>query len=238
MKLSIIIPTLNEEDYLPRLLSSIKEQNITDYEVIVSDAGSTDKTASIAKEAGARYILSNKIKHPSYQRNEGAKAAQGDILLFLDADSTLPAGFIKKALLEFEKRELKGASFYIRFNPNRCYYHIYSCVSNCLFRLKQFTKNPAALGAGILAQKKYHQAIKGFDLRVILAEDYDYASRLSRIGKFRIIKSVKLLYSARRIEQEGFFVAGWKWFKMGMHTLTHRRIEKKIVDYDFGKYKK
>lgn len=238
MKLSIVIPTLNEERYLPRLLKSIKDQNLLDYEIIVSDAGSDDATAKIAQEQGARYILSKKIKHPSYQRNEGARVAQGDILLFLDADSMLAPGFINKALEEFTKRNLVGASFYIKFNPNRWYYYLYSAISNFLFCVKQYTKHPAAIGAGILASKEHHEKISGFDKRVILAEDYDYAARLSKLGKFRIIKSVKLLYSSRRIQQEGFFVAGWKWFKMGMYTIRNKKIVKKVVNYEFGKYKK
>jgi glycosyltransferase involved in cell wall biosynthesis len=234
--LSIIIPTLNEEKYLPRLLDSIESQDFLDYEIIVSDAGSTDSTPQIANERGAHYILSKEIKHPSYQRNQGVKKAKGEILLFLDADSMLSKGFLSKAISTFSKKDLIGAGFYIKFNPNHYHYNLYSCVSNIIFFLKQYTKNPVAIGAGIMSKKEAHQKIKGFDLEVVLAEDYDYCSRLAKEGKFRIINHARLYYSSRRIEKEGFFRAGWKWLKMGFFTLRNKKIKKKIVKYDFGKF--
>jgi len=82
--LSIIIPTLNEEKYLPFLLSSIKEQNFKDYEIILSDAGSEDRTIEIAKSYGCRVV---KGGLPAKGRNQGARAAAGDLLLFLDSDT-------------------------------------------------------------------------------------------------------------------------------------------------------
>ncbi|MDI3496151.1 MAG: hypothetical protein PWQ35_172 [Patescibacteria group bacterium] len=234
--LSIIIPTLNEEKYLPRLLESIRRQSFSDYEIIVSDAGSTDKTEFVAKEAGVIFILSNKIKHPSYQRNAGARVAKGDILLFLDADSQLPENFLIKAMGEFKKRNLTGAGFYIKFNPNRFYYNFYSGISNFICFCKQWGNYPVAVGAGLMSFKNSHDIISGFDPEVRLAEDYDYCYRLSKVGKFRMIKGVRLLYSARRIEKEGFIVSGLKWLHMGFYTLTHQTIKKDIIKYDFGKF--
>lgn len=234
--LSIIIPTLNEEKYLPRLLQSIKEQDFFDYEIVVSDAGSSDKTEMVAKKYGANFVLSNKIKHPSFQRNQGAEISKGDILLFLDADSVLPVGFLKKAISQFKEKNLVGAGFYIKFNPNRWYYNIYSFISNFICFFKQRSKHPASIGAGIIAKKDAHNFIHGFDLEVVLAEDYDYCTRITKIGKFRMISGVKLLYSSRRIQKEGYLVSGWKWFRMGLYTLTHRSIKKEIIKYDFGKF--
>lgn len=236
MLLSIIIPTLNEEKYLPRLLQSIKKQNFFNYEIIVSDAGSSDKTEVVAKSYGANFILSNQVKHPSFQRNKGAEIAKGDILLFLDADSVLPNGFLQKTVNQFKARDLVGAGFYIKFNPNRWYYNIYSFISNFICFFKQRGRHPASIGAGIVAKKDAHFLISGFDLRVVLAEDYDYCMRITKIGRFRMIRGVKLLYSSRRIQKEGFLVSGWKWFRMGLYTLTHRSIRKEIIKYDFGKF--
>jgi glycosyltransferase involved in cell wall biosynthesis len=234
--LSIIIPTRNEEKYLPRLLDSIKSQNFSDYEIIVADNGSTDSTVEIIKKFGARLVIDSKVQHPSYPRNVGAAMALGDTLLFLDADSVLPQGFLSSAYSEFKRRELKGAGFFVRFNPNKWYYNIYSFISNFLCVCRQFSKHPAVIGAGIMADREINEKIKGFDLEILLAEDYDYGARLSRQGKFRMIRSTKLLYSSRRMEQEGFWRSGYKWFKMGLFTLTNRRIKKQIVKYDFGKF--
>lgn len=234
--LSIIIPTLNEEKYLPRLLDSIYKQDFKNYEIIVSDAGSSDKTFEVAKRYGTKFILSDKIKHPSFQRNEGAKQAKGDTLLFLDADSVLTAGFLSCSLKQFREEKLIAASFYIKFNPNRFHYNLYSGISNLVSRLKKNGKTPVAIGAAIIAEKKGHDLIEGYDLKVLLSEDCDYVSRLARHGKFNMIKKCPLLYSARRIEKEGYLVSGIKWLKMGFMTVTNQRIRKQIVNYDFGKF--
>lgn len=234
--LSIIVPTLNEEKYLPRLLESIKSQNFFDYEIIVSDGGSKDKTEEKAKSFKVNFITDSSIKHPSAQRNNGAKVSRGETLLFLDADSVLPANFLPSVYEEFIKKDLAVAGFYIKFNPNKPHYNIYSFISNTICRLKQYTKNPAAIGAGLMSKNSIHKAINGFDLKIALAEDYDYCERAARLGKFRILTSAKILYSARRIEKEGFFKSGWKWLRMGIFTMTNRKIKKDIIKYDFGKF--
>ncbi|PIV12587.1 MAG: teichoic acid biosynthesis protein, partial [Candidatus Nealsonbacteria bacterium CG03_land_8_20_14_0_80_36_12] len=96
--LSIIIPTLNEEKYLPSLLEEIKKQNFSDYEIIVADGGSEDKTVKIARNYGCKIV---KGGLPAKGRNEGAKIAEGDILLFMDADNIfLPENFLKNLLEE------------------------------------------------------------------------------------------------------------------------------------------
>lgn len=108
--LSIIIPTKNEEKYLPLLLRSIKKQEFGNYEIIVADAGSKDKTVELAQKQG---VIVVKGGLPAKGKNEGAKVAKGDILLFLDADVILEPGFLKKSLAEFNKRKLWIASFYL-----------------------------------------------------------------------------------------------------------------------------
>lgn len=235
--LSIIIPTLNEEKYLPRLLESIKRQNFSDYEIIVSDGGSDDSTEAVAKSFNTAFIVDSSVRHPSVQRNNGAKVSQGETLLFLDADTVLPERFLPEAYEEFLEKDLAIAGFYIKFNPNRFHYNIYSFISNIICGFKQYTKHPAAIGAGLMSKRSVHEVINGFDLKVVLAEDYDYCVRASRVGKFKILTAAKILYSSRRIEKEGFLRAGWKWLRMGIFTMTNRTIKKQIIKYDFGKFK-
>ena len=84
---SIVIPAYNEENYLPRLLRSIQAQDFPDVEIIVADADSTDRTAAIARSAGARLTRGGV---PAVGRNNGARLAKGDYLLFIDADTVIP----------------------------------------------------------------------------------------------------------------------------------------------------
>ena len=91
---SIVIPALNEERYLPRLLESIRRQDFDDHEVILVDSDSDDNTVDIAKSYGCR-VLSGKRGNPGINRNIGAKHARGEHIIFFDADVVLPEGFLR-----------------------------------------------------------------------------------------------------------------------------------------------
>ena len=235
--LSIIIPTLNEEVYLPRLIKSVRLQDYLDYEIIVSDGGSEDKTQEIAKDNNCILVVDDKHRHPAWQRNNGAKNAKGEILLFLDADTVLQETFLTKAVNEFKKRDLGIAAFYIKFNPNNPLYSIFSFTVNILAYVRQFY-SPIGIGAGIMSKRELHNKVDGFDTSIFLAEDYDYCRRMSKIGKFKMIRLIKLLYSSRRLEQYGELRTLYKWLKMGSRSLFGIKIKEKIIDYDFGKFKK
>lgn len=233
--ISIIIPTLNEEKFLPRLLASIKKQSFSNYEIIVSDGGSLDNTKNIALENDCKFIIDTEHNSPSWQRNNGAAIAQGDTLLFLDADSVLQDYFLKKVVAEFNHRNLCGAGFYFVFNPNKLSYVIFSVLSNFFTFFRQYI-SPVSVGAGIMSSKKTHDLIKGFDTEIFLAEDYDYCKRLAHHGKFRMIKSCRLLYSSRRIEKEGWLNTALKWSWMALFTMVGLKVKDKKIKYEFGKY--
>jgi len=136
--LSIIIPALNEEKYLPLLLKEIKKQNFAgDLEIIVADASSEDKTVEIAKNYGCKIVQGGL---PARGRNEGAKIAQGDIFLFMDADNIyLPENFLKNLLKEFEKRKLDIASFPIYPNGNGFDKFAYKIYNSFVWSIQRFS---------------------------------------------------------------------------------------------------
>lgn len=233
-KLSIVIPTLNEEKYLPRLLDSIKSQRFSDYEIIVSDGQSTDKTVDIAKANGCRFIVSDK-KSPAHQRNEGAKVAAGETILFLDADNVLPANFLDKAVAEFAGKRLDVAGFYLNFNSPKPIYYLFTTFYNIgCFMFQLFC--PVSVGVGIMVKKESHIKAKGFDESIFIGEDYDYTKRISKSGKYRMISSTYLNFSVRRLEKEGVFKVLGKWIKGAAYFLIRGPIRKKIVRYDFGNF--
>ncbi len=232
--LSIIIPALNEEKYLPRLLESIKKQRYKDYEVIVSDGNSKDKTREIAKKLGCKVIVSNK-RSPAHQRNQGAKAAKGDILLFLDADSVLPDDFLPGTLDEFKTRKLSVAGFYVIMNSKDLSYRIITKVYNLVCFIVQKIK-PVTIGACILVKKRYHDRIKGFDESIFIGEDHDYSERIAKIGKLGLIKSNKILFSTRRFDKEGKIKMTIKLIYGSLYVIFKGPIKKKIVDYKFGDF--
>lgn len=230
--LSIVIPALNEEKCLPRLLKSIERQDFDDCEIIVADAGSEDKTREIAEQFGAEVVPGG---FQSRGRNRGAERAQGDLLLFVDADKILPPGFLKKSLKEFEERELKVASFLFRYyNGRRFLDFLVGPLWNYPARLLEKVL-PVTKGV-ILVNKELHQQLGGFDQEIKIGEDVCYVRQASRLGKFGLVKSVKFWDSARRLEQDGYFKTYLKFVLGALHILLLGPIKSDIFNYEFDHY--
>lgn len=234
--LSIIIPTLNEERFLPILLDDIKAQDFKDYEIIICDGHSEDKTVEVARKYGCRLAVDSR-RHPSYERNSAAKIAHGDILLFLDADGTMPPGFLSSSVAEFKQRKLDAACFYLHFDSKKISHHILELVYNALCWFRQYI-SPISVGVGIMVKTNLHFKVNGFDETLFIAEDYDYCKRIGKVGRFRVLRSKRLDYSIRRLDKEGTFNVALKWLKMGAYTFFAIPIKKKMTTYDFGHYDK
>lgn len=235
MLLSIIIPTKNEEKFLPILLASIRRQNFPadDYEIIVADNKSQDKTRKIAEEYGARIVQGGM---PGPGRNFGAKAAKGDILLFLDADTKLlTKTFLKNTIKEFQRRRLDVAvpEAYVKGKKmDKLFFEFW----NYVVKASQFI-SPFAGGWCIFAKKKTHDKIKGFDEKITLGEDCDYAKRAGKIGKFRVLNSAKIQVSPRRFKKEGYLKVAFQVFGTGFYWAVMGRDKKNMFNYKFDIYK-
>ena len=232
--MSIIIPTLNEEKRLPRLLKSIKKQSFSDYEIIVADGGSKDKTTEFAKKQGCKVTSGGS---PAKARNSGAKIAHGDLLLFLDADVVLSEGFFIKVLSEFRKRGLDVAGFYLLSDKkSRISAFILHLFYN--FPIMFLSKLSPYAQMGGLIKKKLFDKVEGFDESIKLAEDHDLAKRAGKIGKYGMIKSVKICISMRRFETDGWVRTYAKYILAMLHLLFFGPIRSDIFKYKFDIYKK
>lgn len=226
--ISIIIPTYNEEKYLPKLLECIKKQAYEDYEVIVADANSKDKTRQIAKKYGCRIA---KGGLPSVGRNNGAKKAKGGILLFLDADAQFDEDFLKNAVSEFKERKLDVAGCYVHPLSNNLIDKIFFGIFNLWISATQFFY-PNASGSGIFCKKQLHKRVKGFDEKIRLSEDMDYAKRCGKYGRFGIIKSAKSYVATRRFEKEGRLKVGFKLLVSAIYRIFFGEIKSDIFKYN------
>ncbi len=226
--LSIIIITKNEEIMLPRLLQSIKLQDFNDYEVIVSDAKSTDKTREIAKKYGCRVVEGGL---PSIGRNNGAKSAKKDILLFLDADVILPPQFLSKNIKEFNGRNLVSATtLYVPLSKKNIDKFLHHCY-NAFARTVQYI-SPHAAGFCIFMRKDVFNKIGGFNENVRMAEDHALVNQSKKHGKFRILKTVPLLVDVRRLDKEGRIGTIKKYLITDIYRLFKGEIENPPFDYD------
>lgn len=197
--LSIIIPSWNEEKYLPKLLSCIEKQTYRNYEVIVADADSSDNTKKIAETFGCKIVNGGM---PAVGRNNGAKVAKGDILLFLDADVQFDSDFLKTFLDQIRKRRLDIAGVYIQPLSNKPIDRVLLEIFNTCIFIAQFFY-ASAFGGGIYCRKKLYEKVKGFDETIMLGEDLDFTYRASKHGKFGILRKPRLHFSMRRFNSEG-----------------------------------
>src|SRR3989344_5044925 len=231
--ISIVIPALNEEKYLPKLLDCIKSQSYTDYEVIVADADSIDNTRKIALKNGYRIA---KGGMPAVGRNKGARMAKGSLILFLDADVQFGNDFLKNSVEEFKKRNLSVAGFRLLPLGNNILDKVFFYIFNLWTMSTQFFY-PNAAGAGIMCKKEIHEKIDGFDETIKLSEDMDYVKRCGKIGKFRILKSPRLYVAMRRFDTEGRIKVGFKLLMSALHRIFVGEIRTDVLKYDL-KYRK
>jgi len=234
--LSIIIPTLNEEKHLEKLLKSIQKQDFDNYEIIVADYNSKDKTREIAKKYKCRIT---KGGLPAKARNEGAKIAKGNLLLFLDADTVLPEMVFAKILKEFKKRKLKIATFFLMPKGRKkmskeavAFTFLYNIP---IFFLEKVLPHAAM---GILIERKLFKKLKGFDEKITLAEDHDLARRAKKLGKYGILKSAKLYVSDRRFKQDGLLKTYSKYLLCEGHMIFIGPVKKDLFKYTFDQYSK
>jgi len=231
MKVSIVIPTYNEEELLPRLLASIRSQRFSDYEVIIADAHSTDTTRKIAKKWRARVIDGGM---PGPGRNLGAAAAEGEILLFLDADVMLPGvDWLSRKVRQFEKRGLDCGTCLIKPIHGRVIDHFSHGVYNAHMYATQLIRAHAP-GFCIFARKSMHETLSGFDEQIQLAEDHDYVMRASRAGKFRVLNGSRIHVSVRRFDRDGRLATFKKYIKAELYILMNGRVQDGDQGYEFG----
>lgn len=197
--LSIIIITKNEEICLPDLLQSIQRQKLIDYEIIVSDAKSTDKTRDIAKKYKCK-VTDGGV--PSVGRNNGAKIAKYDYLLFLDADVVLPNNFLLYSINEFFRRKLDCATVIYKPITNKIGDKILYILWN-MFALITKSFYPHSAGICIFCKKYVFNAVNGFDEKIVMAEDMDFVKRVNKLFKFDILLKCPILCNVRRLRKEG-----------------------------------
>ncbi len=232
--LSIIIPVLNEEKYLSLLLNSIRQQKFgEDYEIIVADAGSKDRTAEMARSFGCQVVPGGL---PAKGRNEGAKAARGELLLFLDADTILPAGFLADFLSWFSRKKLDVAACSISSKTDKFCKIVYGFASFGSKLTEKFL--PHAFVGVSLVKRKYHEKVEGFDESIKLAEDIDYVRRGARVGNFAFFYNNSVLASNRRFKVDGYISTSLKYFLAEIYMSCFGPIRTDIFNYRFSHYSK
>jgi peptidoglycan/xylan/chitin deacetylase (PgdA/CDA1 family)/GT2 family glycosyltransferase len=216
---SVVIPAYNEEDYLPLCLESIRRQDYAgEYEVIVVDNASTDDTAKIALDWGAKVAYENK-RSPACARQKAAEVATGEIIAFIDADTQAPAYWLSTIVSGFvRKPEMVAISGPYAFCDAGRFTKITSYIGNFisiiidqLFR-KVLNKGGAIWGCNFAVRRSALLEVGGFDTSIkFYGEEYEFSLRLKRAGKGGIIPRLFVRTSARRLKTIGVVNQYWNW---------------------------
>ncbi len=207
-RLSVIIPTLNEAACLPLLLRDLSEQIYRDFEVIVVDGRSTDKTLKIAQKFKKKLprlkIIISPKRHVCFQRNLGAGSAAGRILVFADADCRIDKSFLLGLRYRWETSGADLLSFWIKPDEINSQNESVSLAVN-LFRELQNNLHPHYLLESLFAvSKECFEAAGGFDETVNYAEGTRLIKALTKNGCVsKISRDPAYTFSFRRLRQLG-----------------------------------
>lgn len=234
---SLVIPTLNEERYLPKLLKDVTNQTFKSFEVIVVDGYSEDKTTDKAlsyKDQINITVIESKKRNVSQQRNLGAKNSAGDWIIFVDSDSRLPKVFLQK--LHDGVKKLNPGIFSCWCNPDSKSEadHAVANFINITFDFMRVLRYPTALGALIGVKKKVFLKTKGFDEEMIYAEDGKFVRDCVATGAtFKFFKEPEFTYSFRRWKKDGTLEVLRKHILLHARRLTKLQITK-YLHYEMG----
>ncbi|SEF83994.1 glycosyltransferase family 2 protein [Vibrio hangzhouensis] len=236
--LSIVIITLNEEKRIARLLSDLSRQTYQNFEIIVVDSNSDDRTCEVAEKYRPALpestVHSMETRGVSLGRNTGAKLAKHERLLFLDADVRLDKDFLENAMTKLEEEKLEVAGIYMGSRKLAPAYKAgYGLFNAGLFTTQFFF--PTAVGACIFSTKRAHDEIGGFDESIVLCEDCNYVKKAAKTWRFRFLP-LSFQFDPRRLEQDGFFKMGFTYFKANVRRFFFGEMRNNEMEYQFGHY--
>ncbi len=207
--ISVIIPALNEEKYIRYVFEGLRSQTFKDFETIVVDGNSTDRTREIARKYA--HVIIDKHKGIGRARNSGAKVAKGDLLVFLDAD-TRPS----KTLLETYHRAFASSDISAATGPilplERTKRRVnlgYKFVSVLFVKTSILFGRPSIVGLNFAVRKGIFEKVKGFNERYQTYEDWDLSLRIRKLGRIAYLDDAVVYTSVRRIKAwgvSGFFL--------------------------------
>lgn len=222
---SIIIPCLNEERYLPKLLKNLNSQNFKNFEVIVIDGNSEDKTVQAAKNFKSKYplkIITTKIRNVSFQRNLGAKKAKGEIFIFFDADTQIPKNYLKEIATAFENKRPHFLTTYMKVNSIKPLEKSYASLSNLIFETSKNFKKPAAYGCMQAVKRGAFFDVGGYDAKTKFAEDSQLFTKLSQFNyKYILLKKPCYIFSLRRYQSKGILNTITKQLRINLNIIRN-----------------
>lgn len=232
---SVVIPTLNEIETVPNLLQDLQQQTLQPLEIMLIDSGSPDGTGEHVKVHFPHVRVFTHDKQPAHKRNMGGYLAQGDFIVFLDADTRLKPSFLERVITEMQKRRLDVACpWYVPHRSTAAIHSVYG-LFNFFFYLFQ---KVLASGAGscIVVRRSVFQRSRGYDTSLKF-DDIELIRRLSWRNRFGIVHTT-VGVSDRRFRQYGTLRMLVLYLILSIFFTLHQFRLANIITYEFGKYKR
>jgi len=237
--ISVIIPALNEEHFLPNLLESLTKQTDRNFEAVVVDGKSKDKTVERARSfekkiTNLTVIIADHASLP-YQRNVGAQHASGDWYLFVDADSVLLPYSIERVRANITSRNLKFFASWNKPDTENDNDAVLSNFYNLLLDGSLSMSIPSGSGPFTGVRKDVFDAVHGYDEEHPFLEDADFRNRLKKIGvPISIIRETLFIWSLRRMRKQGVVKVVQSYMKAVVPYIFFKTIPKGMKGYDMG----
>ena len=198
MKISIIIPSFNEEERISNLVRFLKQNSSSKNieEILVVDGGSTDSTRAFANKEGAKVIISPK-KGRGFQLYFGGLKAKGEILYFLHADTFPPKNFDELIISEVKKGYRSGC-FRLKFDNPHPFLEFFGWLSQFDFKIGRGGDQ------SLFVHREIYEKVNGYNYNLLITEDLDIVQKIIKVSAFKVLKQ-EIVTSARKYNKNGIF---------------------------------
>ncbi len=219
-KISIIVPALNEGKLIASTLKNVRKV-VPEAEIIVVDGGSRDNTVKIAREYAKVYMNHGNV---GFARNTGAKMSEGDILVFLDADTKITRQFIDEVIKNFSNPNIVGAGGLIVPQGINQFEETVFYFFNLLVMLSFVFGRPRLAGTCVAYKRRPFLEVGGFDINMAASEDLELCKKISKKGKIAFLRNVVVRTSGRRLKQLGLFKLILDWSSITLRYFIGREM--------------
>jgi len=232
-KLSIIILALNEEKFLPSLLTSLTKQTNMDFEVVVVDGVSTDATVAVAQSFESKLpnltVIVSEKAGVSRQRNRGAQITTGDWLVFIDADSILLPYFVERINAFIQEQNPKFFTAWFRPESEVSSDALLTLATNSFVEGGLIFHRAFAPGGMTAVRRDIFDLAGGFNETISFGEDYELTRRIGDMGiPLQVLRETLSIYSFRRLRREGKLRFIGVYARTSMQVLLTKQPPKKV----------
>lgn len=226
-RISVVIPTYNEEDIIEKGLSNFSNQSLSrdEFEIVVVDGGSTDETVRIAKKY-ADTVIQQKSKGVGGARNDGVEVTRAEIVATTDIDVILPDFWLERILMHFKRKEVVGVCgpnepIERKFRARAAYF-----VINFIHPLSSLFNLTGMPGNNTAFKKSAFLSIGGYDTDAPYLDDIEMGLRLRKAGKVVFDRNLMVKISMRRLEESGYLKVLLLWLYGDARLAIGKKVKK------------